>query len=209
VGPESTGLGQPRCLLGHSETPSAAKSRRIWRHSSRMMRSCLKPGETTTEWLWTQSTANSSLVRGGGIPVFQGKNREICWLRWPWSTTVWLVLWTFQLLSSCLRGVSSREFLCPNREFARACREPPTTTVVATAKMGVSFAASSSIRRPRRIATGQRSPAERLLRSARIARSALDGRGISIANRKRMQAGYTETGSTWPIREAEDVHRWT
>ena len=70
---------------------------------------------------------------------------------------------------------------------------------------GVSFAASSSIRRPRRIATGQRSPAERLLRSARIARSALDGRGISIANRKRMQAGYTETGSTWPFREAEDA----
>jgi hypothetical protein len=78
--------------------------------------------------------ANSSLVRGGRIPVFQGKNREICWLRWPWSTTAWLVLWTFQLLSSCLRGVSSREFLCPNREFARACREQPTTTVVATAK---------------------------------------------------------------------------
>ena len=146
---------------------------------------------------------------GRRIPVFQGKNREICWLRWPWSTTAWLVLWTFQLLSSCLRGVSSREFLCPNREFARACREPPSTTVVATAKMGVSFAASSSIRRPRRIATGQRSPAERLLRSARIARSALDGRGISIANRKRMQAGYTETGSTWPTRAAEDVHRWT
>ena len=94
------------------------------------------------------------------------------------ATTAWLVLWTFQLLSSCLRGVSSREFLCPNREFARACREPPTTTVVATAKMGVSFA-SSSIRRPRWIATGQRSPAERLLRSARIARSALDGRAIS------------------------------
>jgi hypothetical protein len=70
----------------------------------------------------------------GRIPVFQGKNREICWLRWPWSTTAWLVLWTFQLLSSCLRGVSSREFFCPNREFARACREPPTTTVVATAK---------------------------------------------------------------------------
>jgi hypothetical protein len=143
-----------------------------------MVRPRHEPGETATKWLWTQSTANSSLVRGGRIPVFQGKNREICWLRWPWSTTAWLVLWSFQLLSSCLRGVSSREFLCPNREFARACREPPTTTVVATAKMGVSFA-SSSIRRPRRIATGQRSPAERLLRSARIARSALDGRAIS------------------------------
>jgi len=66
---------------------------------------------------------------------------------------------------------------------ASRCQWPggaaPTTTVVATAKMGVSFAASSSIRRPRRIATGQRSPAERLLRSARIARSALDGRAIS------------------------------